>query len=100
MRRDDRTTWDAGSELMRVEREEDPEDASPGAGDEMETDDKDEADSMSVRSKDAESIKASASGKDVAKKRSRTLTTAHQTAVLNALLAKVSSLPSQSARRR
>ncbi|ORY67953.1 hypothetical protein BCR35DRAFT_354773 [Leucosporidium creatinivorum] len=88
MRRDDRTTWDAGSELMRVEREEGPaEEASP-PGDEMETDDKEETDATSVRSKDAESIKDSASGKDVAKKRSRTLTTAHQTAVLNALLAK------------
>lgn len=84
MRRGDRTTWDAGSELMRAEQDHDE---HPGEDMEME-----DGDAVSTRSKDAESVKgdaASASGKEV-KKRSRTLTTAHQTAVLNALLAKVS----------
>lgn len=96
MRSRDRTTWDAGSELMRDEQEEQEQAASNG--DEM---DMDEGDAVSVRSKDAESTKDSASvasGKDTTKKRSRTLTTAHQTAVLNALLAKVRSFGSRCSR--
>lgn len=90
-RRLDRTTWDAGSELMREEAEEQAKaaggaaaaaGASGGADVDMDQDRDDDND-------DNADAKSTASGKDTSKKRSRTLTTAHQTAVLNALLAKV-----------
>lgn len=115
----DRTSWDAGSQLLRdtalLDQRRDSKRKASDDDDDQDGDDDDaegDADgdiSMSVAdgsvAGDAASVHSQTpSGKDLAddptgkenlkdgslpKKRSRTLTTAHQTAVLNALLAKV-----------
>ncbi|KAK4052486.1 hypothetical protein OIV83_002288 [Microbotryomycetes sp. JL201] len=97
----DRNMWDAASELMREERAakrkasshdddgRDDDDEEDQLEDDRDTQMQLDDDAASTRSDQTGNAKTATADKDGApKKRSRTLTTAHQTAVLNALLAK------------